>query len=238
MRSYAVVGLVSAVGLVGCATEATTESGWRNPGGGGNASGQGDGGDTVQDDGGTTPDSAQDAGTPCQYPPGPYGKTQGSTLAPTLTWQGYAPGSSSVSTVNITDFFDCDGSKGINALAIDESALWCGACQYEAPQIEAAMKSGSWGPDGVKPLTLIIQNGARQPGTTADALTWKNNYSLDDVWVAADPEWSFSHPGQIGLPTNILVDPRTMKIVKIVEGASQSGPDPAIDALAQQNKKH
>jgi hypothetical protein len=39
----------------------------------------------------------------------------------------------------------------------------------------------------------------------------------------------------IGLPTNMLVDPRTMRIVSIVQGYAPG--DPSIDQLARQNKK-
>jgi hypothetical protein len=171
-----------------------------------------------------------DTRAPCQYPAGPYGTTVGSTISPTLTWQGYAPNSSSLSKVSITDFFDCDGSKGINALLLDASALWCGTCRAEASTIPTHL--AAWGPDGIKFVTLIIEGLiVGQKGTTADALSWKTEYKLDDAWVVADPVYEFAHPGTNGLPTNILVDPRTMKIVKIVEGSIA---DPV--ALALQNK--
>ncbi|MFP6683380.1 MAG: hypothetical protein VB934_01655, partial [Polyangiaceae bacterium] len=49
---------------------------------------------------------------PCQYPAGPYGVGQGQTVPPNLSWQGYAPGASSPSTISIQQFFDCDGAKG------------------------------------------------------------------------------------------------------------------------------
>ena len=59
--------------------------------------------------------------TVCEYPAGPYGVAVGQTVPPTITWQGYAPGASSASTISIQDLFDCDGSKGIDALLFDTS---------------------------------------------------------------------------------------------------------------------
>jgi hypothetical protein len=59
--------------------------------------------------------------TQCDYPDGPYGVGEGQIVPPTLTWQGFAPGASSPTTIAITDFFDCDGSRGINALYFDTS---------------------------------------------------------------------------------------------------------------------
>lgn len=61
------------------------------------------------------------APTPCEYPTGPYGVDVGDTLPPTLSWQGFTPGADSPSTVTITDFFDCDGTRGINAVFFDTS---------------------------------------------------------------------------------------------------------------------
>jgi len=57
----------------------------------------------------------------CEYPAGPYGVGQGQTVPPNLTWQGYAPNSNSVSTIKIEDFFDCDGTRGIDAVLFDTS---------------------------------------------------------------------------------------------------------------------
>ncbi len=57
----------------------------------------------------------------CEYPQGPYGVGQGQTVPPTLSWQGYAPNSNSVSTITSEDFFDCDGLRGIDAVLIDTS---------------------------------------------------------------------------------------------------------------------
>lgn len=58
---------------------------------------------------------------PCTWPSGPYGVGQGQTLPSNLSWQGYAPGSSSPSTISIQEFFDCDGMKGIDAVLFDTS---------------------------------------------------------------------------------------------------------------------
>lgn len=59
--------------------------------------------------------------TECEYPAGPYGVAQGQTVPPSLTWQGFAPGSSTAETISILDFFDCDGSRGIHAVLFDTS---------------------------------------------------------------------------------------------------------------------
>jgi thiol-disulfide isomerase/thioredoxin len=193
---------------------------------------------TDTDSGAVDPGSDMDAGEvdsgppPCMYPQGNYGKSQGMVIPQNLTWQGYAPGQSSVSTLSANDLYDCDGRYGINAILFDTSALWCGACQQEASALPQFMQT--WGPQGVKVITLVIQDSVQQPATTATAQQWRNAFNLTQDWVVADPGFSFAHSGQNGLPMNVLVDPRTMQIVKVVEG--YGGMDPAVSQLALKNK--
>jgi hypothetical protein len=151
---------------------------------------------------------------------------------PSLTWQGYLPGSTTIATLHATDLFDCDKSRGINAIVFDESATWCGACQQEAGDLEGQMTS-AWKTEGVFFVTLMCQDANGNPATTDTASQWKSAYGLNDIAVVSDPNASFlQNTG--GLPTNVLVDPRTMKIVSSSEG--YGGPDPAVDQLAQKNK--
>lgn len=183
-----------------------------------------------------TPDPP-DTSPVCVYPPGPYGKTEGSIVPPTWSWEGYVKGSNKVTTMTMADLYDCDGTKGINAVLMDEAALWCGPCNQEAMDLPAQMDA-AWTAQGVAAVNLVIQDDSpqRNPATTNDALRWRDAYMLGPVAnVMADPNWTFSHTGSIGLPTNILIDPRTMKIVSYVEG--YGGIDPAVSKLALKNKK-
>jgi thiol-disulfide isomerase/thioredoxin len=144
-------------------------------------------------------------------------------------------GSSSIQTLTAADLYDCDGRFGINAILFDMSALWCGPCQQEAQQVPTWMQT--WGPIGVVFVNLIVEDLQHMPATSANALTWRNQFNLGPVGdVVADPKFSLAHGGTIGLPTNVLVDPRTMKVTKVVEGYSGQQ-DPAVTALANKNKK-
>jgi hypothetical protein len=194
-----------------------------------------DAGDSVDLD--ATPPDPPDTSPVCVYPAGPYGKTQGSIVSPDWSWQGYVKGSNKVTTLTMADLYDCDGTKGINAILMDEAALWCGPCNQEAMDLPAQMDA-AWTKQGVAAVNLVIQDDSpqRKPASTNDALRWRDAYGLGPVAnVVADPNWTFSHAGSIGLPTNILIDPRTMKIVSYVEG--YGGIDPAVSKLALKNKK-
>jgi hypothetical protein len=192
-------------------------------------------------DGGARTD-AHEAATECPYPAGPYGTGVGDVLDAKLVWQAYAPGATTPSTLHVTDLYDCDGKKGINALVIDTSGQWCVACQYEAESIPTWMTSmgadaGGWGALGVSFLTLIIQNDAYEPATIVTAKQWRAMFGLTSIYVAADPNASL--PAK-ALPHNLLIDPRTMKIFKDLDNDPSEGspaPDPAVAALATKNAK-
>src|SRR5262245_61872445 len=64
----------------------------------------------------------------CAYPEARYGYEAGDVSPPTLSWQGSAEQGRALG-VSLADYFDCDGSRGINAILVDQSAAWCGPCQ-------------------------------------------------------------------------------------------------------------
>lgn len=152
----------------------------------------------------------------CVYPSSGYGVYEGQVVPGNLAWQGYPDGSSASGTVSIKDYFDCDGSKGIHALLIVNSATWCGACQQEANDLPS--HAAVFAQKGIRVLTLMVQNASGQPATLSTATSWRNNFDLQAYATAADPNFSFAGSGNVGLPLQILVDPRTMKIVDRTEG--------------------
>jgi len=181
-------------------------------------------------------DDAEDAAT-VPYPPGPYGITLNKVLDPSLTWQGYAPGATTASIIKITDLYDPDGSKGINAIVIDNAGQWCVACQGISKEIPTWLspQGDNWGKLGVKILNLIIQNNDYEPATITTAEQWRTAYSLTAIYVVADPNTTFPASQ---LPHDFLVNPRTMKIVVNMDGdtsLNNDGSDPAVTTLAKKN---
>jgi thiol-disulfide isomerase/thioredoxin len=197
-------------------------------------------GEPGQDSGpGTTPDSGTGL---CTYPEGTTGTGPGQLVEAGFNWQGYAPGQQASTTISMSDFFDCDGSKGINALIFDVSATWCAACQSEAtdlPKLAAQYEAL-----GIKHITLMVQDTGNVPATLATATDWRTKYGLTGLYVAADPGFSFQPSGSSGsvsLPMTVVVDPRTMKIVKVGQGyvaAYPLQPDADAVAVAKKNAAH
>jgi hypothetical protein len=143
----------------------------------------------------------------------------GSVVDPSLSWQGYVDDSGQVTTVPLASYYDCDGTKGVRALLLDQSAQWCPDCQRETSRIAPEVTS-TWASLGVQVVTLMSEDVSHDPATLSTALSWRNEYALTQGAVCADPKWTTKLWGGAssagnGLPTNVLIDPRTMKIVAI-----------------------
>lgn len=174
------------------------------------------------------------AGGPCTYPTEGFGLESGDVV-PRLTWQGYAEGAQKPATIDIASFQDCDGTKGIHAILVDTSALWCGPCQQAAKRIHDEL-AGEWAGLGIHVITLIAQDSLENPASIDSARVWRDEFGLTDTTVAADPLFSLVPPEEmvIGLPVEHVVDPRTMTIVDIQEGFS--GDYSSIVDLARDNR--
>lgn len=196
------------------------------PGGGGpsNAGSPNAGGSSAGGSGGTPTGG-------CTYPPGPYGTTVGKVVDPSLSWQGYLLGAATPSTIGIKDYFDCDGTRGIHALLVSEAALWCGACQTEAADLDSQL-SGGWTALGIEVLVLVMEDKSGNPAQLKHAEIWKNTFNAQGWSCAADPAFTFKGSG---LPVGAIIDPRTMKVVAKTSGYDPT--DPTLEQLAQKNKK-
>jgi hypothetical protein len=209
--------------------------------GGGNNGGNG-GGIGSSGGGGGDMAIAADLAASGDYPPGPYGHVQkGDTIEPTVSWQCVQPGSTTPTTMTPKDFFDSDGSRKINVVLFDISATWCETCQQEADMEETNWTSG-WSSEGVVPVTLMIEDKVRgSTATVQTAIDWINAHNLKHGYVCADPKEEFlmGVPGTVGLPRNLIVDPRHMTIYDVVSGYNPTSGNAqlvkVVGALAMQN---
>jgi hypothetical protein len=236
MNSTTNIGILMALLVAaGCSSSSNGATGSSSSGGG------------TPDSGATSDDASEgddaDAGggwsIPAGYPAGPYGVKVNDTLDPTLNWQGFAPGATTPSTVRITDLYDPDGSKKINAIIIDSAGQWCVACQGIAMEIPTwlSSKGDNYTGLGVQILNLVIQNNDYEPATITTAQQWRTLFSLTSIYVTADPSDTFPTDE---LPYELLVDPRTMKVVhNLSDDTDQNndGSDPAVVTLAKTNQK-
>jgi len=166
------------------------------------------------------------------YPDGPYGNEQG-RIFPDLTFPGYRDGKGEWVDMAMHDSYDPDGSKGVTAVYILIVAQWCGVCQSEAralPSIYPAYKE-----KGARFIMVLEQDNARKPATKLTIDQWKSSFKTINFDLGLDAKALAMPASSTGFPTCLLIDPRTMKIVKNIPGVTSDGSIPGIDALIKKN---
>lgn len=160
--------------------------------------------------------SASGGPADCQYPAsGGFSAENGQVVPGSLSFAGYEAGSSAPGTVTMNDLYDCDGSKGINAVVILEGAVWCGDCQQEGSETPNMVSQLSQ--YGVAIVSAIAENADQTPATIDTATSWKQSFGLTNT-VIADPGWTFQNPNLEYLPFYVVVNPRTMQVTQAGSG--------------------
>jgi hypothetical protein len=182
-----------------------------------------------QTDGGTAaPDMAQVA-----YPAGPYGNQIGDTLRD-LTLAGYRMTPDHTDSTQLTwdtsiHLADYHANPSCACMLITIGASWCQACQEEQPSLadDVAADPGFC-------VLGILQEGMQQQviATKDDVDAWTQQFQ-ENFTVALgtrNSEHLFDGYGStIGLPFNLIVDPRSMQVLDNVQGF-----DPQIHQYATQ----
>ncbi|MSP60407.1 MAG: hypothetical protein EXR72_08705 [Myxococcales bacterium] len=206
-------------------------------GGRGWGSGSDDGG-VGADDGfqpGGTPDltmKAQPDLAMASYPAGPYGKKTGDTLGDFAS-AGYrlSPQETDSSnlmwdtTIRLANYHN---NKQCKCLLITMGARWCGPCKQEQPKLVQAVDS-----DPEFCVMGVLQEGnSMAPASRNDVDAWTATFHQNFFVTQGNIGTSNilkAQGGTIGLPFNLIVDPRSMEILEIVQGY-----DPQIHAYARQ----
>ena len=98
-----------------------------------------------------------------------------------------------------------------------------------------AMYTSKYKSRGAKFLNALIENTSSGPATQSTVDSWVSAFKIN-FDVAADPSRALLPSGGIALPHQCLIDPRTMKVVKVWEGADPSASSvPGLDALLTTN---
>jgi len=166
------------------------------------------------------PDAEPPPPTECAWPSGTVGLNNGEMMEEGLRWSGFAGGEPTVfREVAVEEFYDCDGTHGIDALLFTTSKYNCSRCRREADELESEI--ARWREAGlrIEVITMLIDNpaGDRNPDEEACA-TWINEHDLENVWVVGDPTVTFFTSGRFATPMRAVVNPRNMQIMEIVQG--------------------
>jgi hypothetical protein len=153
-----------------------------------------------------------------------------------FSFMGYRNGTGAWTNLQMSDYFDPTGSRGIRALYVTLGEVGCGACVQEAPKINDWKTK--YAPFGAAFLSALWRGETQNPDGS-----WSATQSTVDGWVAqfkitydmvADPTIELgSGVAPTDNPNGYLVDTRTMKIVQHYPGAP--GMLMGMDALLKQN---
>lgn len=214
---FALAGML-ATALTACGAPAPGDGGGGSPGTGNETTSSGTTGTGTGTGTGTTS---------APYPSGPYGIQMGDTIA-NVSLMGYRDATGPYTQIQLSDYYDPDGSRGIRALYVTLGEVLCGACVAEAPKINtwktqyapygAQFLSGLWG--GGSEVGDNAWTGGPATQDTLDA--WIKQYKVTYTMVVDPTYLLVGGTAPAGNPNGYLVDPRTMKIVQYYPGAPGS----------------
>jgi hypothetical protein len=169
------------------------------------------------------------------YPAGPYGTDVGQTL-PQLCWDGIAEGKQSTSRICSADVFDPNGTrtldgKPINSVVFVVSATWCGNCEQEIGILNTRWLANPSSAPGLHIVLLETEQDGRAPASFGAMQAYRQQMNLSAMSCAIDPGKTLVQTG--AFPFNVVVDPRTMKVV--FQNLSFNGVENAMTDLARSN---
>lgn len=182
------------------------------------------------------------------YPEAPYGYSIGSII-PNLRFFGWRNPQASqydparLETLSLADYYDPDGSGGARLLHVNLGAVWCAYCRaehaggryqtqtgailvYRPIETEIAERQAR----GFRYLGVLVQDDRGGPAGEAELVAWAEEYRMTVPFVLdGNDTLGMVRVSQGSFPTNFLIDPRTMRIEAIIDGADPEGLWRAID---------
>ncbi|MBX3126773.1 MAG: TlpA family protein disulfide reductase [Polyangiaceae bacterium] len=162
------------------------------------------------------------------YPAGPYGKDKGEVaenfLFPQVWTNPTAQGhdAAALAPASLSDFYNPTGGTDGELLLLNAGAMWCNPCKAEhggsasSPSLNDHFDELS--PKGFRLLALLIENAKGDTATPADLGAWTQAYETRFP-MGLDADFQMQRYGTIGgLPINVLIDLRSMKILARVTG--------------------
>jgi AhpC/TSA family len=140
-------------------------------------------------------------------------------------------------TIAFSDYYDPTGSKGVSLLLINTAAIWCAACVAEhgtLPQHQTEL-----GPQGLVILGTLFEDAQRDPASLDDLDRWVKNFHSNFPMVADPHLYLEDYASADSAPLNMLVDPRSMKILRKYVGDQSAVMWPYIESeLAARSAAH
>jgi len=194
---------VALLAMAGCESsddddDANTTTGGASAGGSatGGAAGGGTGASTT-------------GGSVADYPAGPFGTSEGSTI------ENIELVDAAGESFSLAEF-----RQGKQILLIATAAGWCTACFEDQDNLQAF--EDEFGPRGLGVMLAYFQDAETNAATVEDAAGWRDRFNLSFP-VAVDSEFKFSaYYDERQTPMVMFVNAETMEILQIRTGWDQS----------------
>lgn len=163
------------------------------------------------------------------YPEPPYGVGVGATLEnfEVLGWR--APGNLSLSCspsaenpplerIDLAEFFDPSGTKGLELLVVNMSAVWCTVCRAEFRLFDQEQVYAELRPRGAEFVGFLFEDRDHEPARPSDLACWADNFRVDFPMLL-DPGFKTGrYFVSDATPMNLVVDARNMQILRQYPG--------------------
>jgi hypothetical protein len=167
------------------------------------------------------------------YPEGPYGTEAGGVVQNVCLRGWTAPertghAESTLESIKLSDFHDPDGARGVKLLLVNTAAVWCSACRIEHEDLPA--RAAAYAPKGLSIVGALFQDQKQNPATVEDLSRWVETFGTNFP-MTLDPNYAFGlYASAETAPLNLLIDPKTMTILKKYIGDQSAVMWPYIDA--------
>lgn len=152
------------------------------------------------------------------YPDGPYGLVEGSVLF-NLTAKGYHLKADATDATSLqyedVSIGELHANPACKCIMLAQSATWCGPCNAE----QATLVQAETDDPSLCVFNVLVDGPT--PGkrpTPNDVLDWNGAHSQNFPIVGSNIQTYLHLPSPTALPTNVVIDPVTMKIISIGAG--------------------
>ena len=160
------------------------------------------------------------------YPEGPYGTAVNATIA-NLSFVGWRDpvaanyDRANFETLRLSDFYNPSGdAEKPKVLVLNASAVWCSVCRAEYSHLSRDQIYANYRPQGVEILGVLFEDNDGFPARPQDLELWggANGFKVTFPLVLDPGFKSGVYFDSDATPLNMIIDTRTMQILKVDMG--------------------
>ena len=167
------------------------------------------------------------------YPAGPYGYGQGTTMA-NLSFLGkQSPTATDYTGLPMQTITLADVRKDAKLIFIDGAARWCTPCNRDQPTMRSV--EATYAPKGVATMEILVEGQYGVAATSDDINRWAAQYQLAGI-IAIDPGYELAKYADVSaFPVYMVVRASTMRVEYLQVDTLAAEPiEPVLDSLLAQ----